>query len=121
MFRIIHKNRWFFWAIAILLIAGLTLVFLIFKDSAYYEELAREFAQYNVNNWRTYRSETLGISVRYPSSWQIEIDPGDAKTVYFENSKNFGENISVSVRYLGMERVIRNSLKVASEGEVMVG
>ena len=121
MFRVIHKNRWFFWTIALLLIAGLTLVFLIFQESAYYEELAREFAQYNINNWRTYRSETLGISVRYPSSWQIEIDPGDTKTVYFENSKDFSENISMSVRDLGLERVIRNSLKVASEEEVMVG
>lgn len=121
MFRVIHKNRWFFWAIAVLLIAGLALVFAILQDGEYYEEFAREFAQYNVNNWRTWRSETLGISVQYPASWQIETDPGDPRTVYFENSKDFSENISVSVRDLGLERVIRNSLKISSEEEVVVG
>ncbi|MDZ4243906.1 MAG: hypothetical protein U1C57_02270 [Candidatus Doudnabacteria bacterium] len=121
MFRIIHHNRWFFWTIAVLLFAGLGLVLFIFKDAQYYEEFAREFAQYSVNNWRTYRSSALGIAVRYPSSWQIEIDQDDSMTVYFENSKDFSENISVSVKELGLESVIRNSLKISSEEEIFVG
>ena len=120
MFRVIHKNRWFFWTIAILLIAGLALVFSIFQDSEYYEEFAREFAQYTTQNWHTYRSPVLGISVRYPAAWQIEIDPTDAKTVYFENSKDFSENISVSVREPALAKVIRDSLKIESEEEVEI-
>jgi len=121
MFRVIHHNRWFFWTITVLIIAFLALIFLILKDTAYYEEFAREFAQYTVNNWRTYRSSALGMSVRYPSSWQIEIDQDDSQTVHFENSKDFSENISVSVKELGLESVIRNSLKISSEEEVFVG
>lgn len=120
MFRVIHPNRWFFWATALLAIAGLAIIFFIQQANQEFEEQAT-LSLAPVTSWKTYRSPALGISVRYPPSWQIEIDPLEPSTVYFENPKNFNDNISLSVVEPAFEQVIRQGLEIASEEGVTVG
>lgn len=117
MFRIIHPNRWFFWTIAILL--GISLFVLWSIEEANQEFLDAPIAS-DTNIWRTWRSEALGISVSYPAGWQIEIDRDDAQNVFLENSQNYKENISITVRKPSLESAIRESISIVSESTVMV-
>lgn len=120
MFRIIHLNRWFFWTITILLAVGLVLFILILEAISDFEEQASKTVFMEGENWKLFRSEELGLRLRYPSSWQIEIDPLEPLTFSLENPKNFNENITVSVVQPQLEKVIRQSLNIASEEKVIV-
>lgn len=128
MFRIIHPNRWFFWTISILIIAGIGLLFYIHLAVRELEEANLELtkpASENLSDpsylgWKSFRSEVLGVSIKYPPHWQIEIDPEEANTVYLENPKNFNENVSISVVKPSLEKIIRQSLKIAEERAISV-
>ena len=119
MFRIIHPNRWFFWTIAIIIAMALGLLLYIQKSADEFTRYGDELSS-NLATWRVFRSEPLGLSVKYPQHWQIEIDPTDAKSVFLENSQNFSENISISVRKPSLEQAIRSALKIASESEITI-
>src|SRR3989344_2541298 len=87
MFRIIHPNRWFFWAIALTIMAALFLLWNI--QEAEYEFEDQALAEMEPNLWKTYASQALGLSVRYPPSWQIEFDPRqDGQSFSLENADN---------------------------------
>ena len=118
MFRVIHPNRWFFWTVALLLGVGLFVIWSVQKAGLrfYDQPIATD-----TKVWRTWNSDPLGISVRYPAGWQIEIDLEDAHNVYLENSQNYHENISIAVRDPGLEAAIRLSLNISSEELVTVG
>src|SRR3989344_4006858 len=116
MLRVIDPNRWFLWAITFSVAVGLLLILSIQKLAEEYEEQA--INAYESTVWKTFASKTLGISVRYPPFWQIEIDPLDVHAVYFENSRDYNENISVSVREPRLEPVIRSALRISSEKSV---
>ncbi len=118
MFRIIHPNRWFFWTIAIAIGLALFLLWAIMKTEI---ELYSQTNVSQLNTWRNWSSETLGISVRYPAGWQIEIDPDDAHTVFLENPENYNENVSIAVRQPQLEAAIRLSLKGGTETKVSIG
>lgn len=117
MFRVIHPNRWFFWTIAVLLGVGLFVIWSV-------EEAGLKWYDQPITTeksvWRTWSSNVLGISVRYPALWQIEIDPDDAYNVYLENSQNYHENISIASRDPSLEAAIRLSLKTSSEKAVAI-
>ncbi len=120
MFRVIHPNRYFIWTLVFLLAARLVLMFWI---QSYLLEVDRgvfEQQNYLRSSFRTYRSQNLGLSVRYPAAWQIEIDPLEADTFALLNPADFGENIAFSRTDPKYEHLIRNSLKIASEKNVTV-
>lgn len=119
MFRVIHPNRWFFWTIAFLVATGLVLFYFIQISSQEFDQQARELAQVTVN-WKTFRSQGLGFSIKYPPGWQIEVNPAENNTIYLENPANFNENVSVSVVKPSLESVIRASLDVSREEVVAV-
>lgn len=119
MFRVIHPNRWFFWTIAMIIAAGLGLLFYIQRSANEFNRYSEDLSQ-QLATWRVFRSEPLGIAVRYPAFWQIEIDPSDAKTVMLESSQNFSENISISRIKPNLEPVIRSALKIDSESDITI-
>ena len=130
MFRVIHPNRWFFWAIAVIVIGGLIVLYFINQATVQDIENDTETQASPIGTeqssdpsyfgWRAYTSETLGISVKYPPTWQIDIDPTDSKTVFLENPENFSENVALSIRGTEMESVIRSSLNFQSETRYMI-
>lgn len=120
MFRVMHPNRWFFWTLAILIALGLVIEAFIFQTIKELEEQASSPVRAPSISWKTYRSKDLGIAVNYPPSWQIDVDPASPNTVTLENPKNFQENISIVFTEPKFEKVIRSSLKTASEETVMI-
>ena len=122
IFNGVNKNRWFFWAIAILMVSGLALILVIQNSIQEFEKQAIELTSVTVHTWKTFHSKSLEISVQYPYAWQIEIDPSYPNTISFENPKNFNENVSISLIEPEFEKVIRNSLvdKNLVENDVVV-
>ncbi len=129
MFRIIHPNRWFFWTISLTLIIGLWLLLFIYQAGLDIQKQAdstlwvssEDSSDHTYSGWKIFRSPVLGISIKYPPSWQIEIDPLEPTSVSLENPKKFAENVSISVRDQKLEKVIRDSLKVSESREIVVG
>lgn len=120
MFRVIHPNRWFFWTIAFLVIVGSGLTFLIKKEG---EDFVREMTELGVvgsATWRTYHSPAGDFILRYPQTWQVEIDRFDSHTVTLENPQNFSENITVAVTKPINEKLIRESLVTNGEKKVVI-
>ncbi len=118
MFRVLHPNRWFLWAIAILLAAGLGLLAAI-------TETSREIDEQSVtppafSTWKTFRSESLGLKVSYPSSWQIEMEKEIPEMVTLENPKNFNENLVMVVTEPKFEETIRSALNIVREQEIVI-
>ncbi|MBI4050232.1 MAG: hypothetical protein HY398_02165 [Candidatus Doudnabacteria bacterium] len=120
MFRVIHPNRWFFYVIAFLAATALVLEIFILKTVSDLERTSDELAHSEVF-WKTFRSQDLGFSLRYPPGWQIELDRLEPRSVTLENPQNFGENISISMTTPKYEAIIRSSLKVFSEEKATVG
>jgi hypothetical protein len=120
MLRVIHPNRWFFWTISIILAIGLFLLFSISKTVNDLDEQASAMTAPGSVLWKTYHSKTLGVSVVYPGSWQIETDPEIAQTVSLQNPNNNSENISIFVLDPKFEKIIRSSLLISSEKPVVV-
>lgn len=119
MFRTVHPNRWFFWAVACLIIVGLSLILYIQVTGEEFERQTQD-ATFGPAAWHTFRSRELGLSVRYPPGWQIEIDRFDARTFYLENPGNYDENISFAVTDPTLEKVIRQSLDYESEKDIVI-
>lgn len=120
MLRVIHPNRWFIWALVFLLIASFALMFVI---KSYLLELEQEVIEQQTLSLpisKTYSSPALGISVRYPFSWQIEVDPLEARVFTLQNPNDFGENITFAVTDPKYESLIRSNLKIAKEEKIMI-
>ncbi|MDP3741249.1 MAG: hypothetical protein Q8R08_02885 [bacterium] len=119
MFRVIHPNRWFIWTLVFLLAASFLVMFWI---QSYLLEIEREAyeGQNLIRGWKTYSSSELGISVRYPEAWQVEIDRELPHYFALVNPNDFNENISFNVTKPELENVIRSSLKIAAEERVTI-
>ena len=120
MFRVIHPNRWFIWTLVFLLVSSLALMFVI---KSYLLELEQEVIEQQTLSLpisKTYSSQALGISVRYPFSWQIEVDPQEAHIFTLQNPQNFGENVTFSMTDPKYESIIRSNLKIAKEEKIMI-
>jgi len=118
MAKIIYPNRWFLWTVTFLIAVGILLILSIRKAALDFEQQA--VLNYEAAAWKTLASNALGISVRYPPGWQIEIDQQDGRSVYLENSNDYSENISISVREPQLEPVIRAALRIATEKSVTI-
>lgn len=117
---IIHPNRWFFWTIAVLLGFGFLLVNQIFQALREFDEGTAELMISKNYAWKTFRSADLGISLKYPPTWQIEIEPQEGGMVTLQNPGDFNENVSLLAVDRKFENVIRQSLQIASEKKVVV-
>ena len=62
----------------------------------------------------------MGLVIKYPPGWQIEIDQNDAKSVYIENPKDYDQNISLSVLDPKMETIIRSNVTTVSEQDIVI-
>lgn len=111
----LHKNRWLMWAIAFSVISTFALVAYIKVTDKFLE--SELYASLDSDNWRTYRDNRLGFSLRYPSSWGIE---AQGNTVEWTDPKRFGEDLSVSVMALSAESGIRSSLDNEREDRISV-
>lgn len=120
MFKIIHPNRWFFWAIAVAVGTALALLLFIFQAQNYFDNQASELLLPLNFTWKTYHSKILGLMVRYPPFWQIEFDPVISDMVALENPNNFQENISIYAIEPKFEKAIREALEVSSERPITV-
>lgn len=128
MFRVIHPNRWFFWTVSLLFIIGLGLLAYIEqsiqelseRSTALTQPASESVSDPSYFGWKVYRSTALGFAVKYPPSWQIEVDPLDSSTINLENPKNFNENIAVSRVSPKLEKLIRDSLAIASETDIVL-
>ena len=127
MLRVIHPNRWFFWTIAALIVAGFGTMVLIQKALLEIDEHAAVISSSGPRwidpdypGWHSIRPEGFGLSLKYPQGWQVEIDRFDAGTLTLENSKDYSENITITVTDPKNEKLIRQSLQVESEEDMVI-
>lgn len=121
MFRVIHPNRWFFWTIALLIGTALALLAFVYKTTQEFEDQAANLAWSGQNRyWKTYTSDEMKFSIQYPHAWQIELDREALNTVSFQNPRNYDENVSVSAVDPKYEKIIRDSLSIASESDIQI-
>lgn len=120
MLRVIHPNRWFIWTLVFLLAASLVLMFWLQSYLLFVERGVFEEQNHLRSGWRTYRSQSLGLLVRYEAAWQVEVDPLEAKTFTLQNPADFGENITFSKTDPKYEPLIRDSLEIALEDQILI-
>jgi len=107
----IHANRWFIWAIMIIFVVGLTLLYGIQDAIMGFEDQAIRYVYQPVRQWKNFMSVRLGISIDYPPTWQIETSVLEPDMVTLENPANFDDNITVSKIKPEFEKIIRDSIK----------
>lgn len=120
MFRVLHPNRWFFYALAVLLATGLWLLAATINTSIYLDGLATELLNVPQSSWRTFSSRALGLSLSYPPGWRTELDPLLTYAVYFEDPAHKEEQVSLYVVDPEFGPVIRGALEVAAEREIVI-
>ncbi len=118
--RNIYPDRWFFWAIAFMLIVTFILLYNTVETIKVLDDLALSMAQPYVSPWKNFVSQDLGISLRYPSSWQVEFDPQEAFSISFQNPANYNENIYIAVPEPKYESTIRKSLDIQNEHPIVL-
>ncbi len=110
--KVIHPNRWFIWAVVLILISGFSLLAFI-KWSSLHIDSDSAFAELRPKKIYT---DASGYTVRYPNSWIIEKD-SSGNTV-FENPDNNSESLTITVTTLGTESIIRHSLAITYEKDI---
>lgn len=108
--KVIHPNRYLFWAVAAVVILGAALAAYIYITNYSFE---RQFVFEQVSAKRTYSDASNGFSFRYPAKWVLEKD--NSGNVIFENPSDASESITLSVRAISDEQQIRSTFKVISE------
>lgn len=111
--RVLHPNRYFIYAIVLLLVStGLLLSFIYISTLRFNTD--SEFS--SLKTKKIYTDKQSGYTVRYPNSWQIERD--QSGNVVFENPDNEQESLTVTPASLEMEGVIRHSINIRSEKDL---
>jgi len=74
-----------------------------------------------VSAFESYENGRFSYRLQYPSSWVLEAAQQDSDTVTFSNPNDFSEEITVSVVDAKMESVIKKSLQLRGESQVVLG
>ena len=107
--RVIHPNRYFIWALNLIIFGGIFLTLHIMTET-YATESESAFPELQTK--KTYRNERENYTVRYPKGWYIETD---GNSVIFSDASDSSESITVEATTLGSENIIRRSLRITEE------
>ncbi len=108
--KVIHPNRYFIWAVVLIILAGSALAAYIYISNYSFD---REFIFNQTIVKRTYSDAANGFLFRYPAAWVLERD--NSGDMVFENPENSAESITLAVRTISEEQQIRSTFRVISE------
>lgn len=85
MFRVIHPNRYFFWAVALLVIFGIAVWGAVERLGIEEEITSQEIivsspiSYNNLSGWKTYRNEEYGFEFQYPPTVVLSARDGESQ------------------------------------------
>jgi len=128
MLRKIHRNRWFFWAVSIIIMATLILLYLIIEAGKDFDQLAQgplEPASEISSDplylgWKSVRSRAIGVAVKYPPTWVLEIEPEEQSSINLFNPQDYSESITISAKKAEFENILRSALDISAEKKIIV-
>jgi len=91
--KTLHPNRWFIWAIAVMVIV-LGSLFAYITISSLNDSSEQSSGLLQSRQMPVYTSVTLGVSMQYPTGWVI--DNSSSTAITFDNPQNNSESITVS-------------------------
>jgi hypothetical protein len=111
--RVIHPNRYFIWALIIVIFGGLYLTMNIVLQG-YQIGSEAEFTE--LVSGKVYVNQKEGYSLKYPRGWSI--DPSSSTgTVVFIDPTDPTESVTILATDLNSESLIRRSLKITQESK----
>jgi hypothetical protein len=111
--KVIHPNRYFIWALFLLLISAVSLASYIMVTAYSFD---RSFVFADIATRKVFTDHQAAYSVRYPNNWVLERGTGGNMT--FENPENSKESITISPGALDIEPIIKNSLHIQVERNI---
>lgn len=114
---VIHPNRWFIWAIAISVIAGMALVGYIKVTSQAFEDDVT-YTPHAANNWKQYTQTEQNFSVNVPPNWLVKEAGG---VVLLTPKADSSEFISITPKPGSKEAAARASLDGFTQNQLIVG
>ena len=114
--RRVYHDRYFAWAVAVILIAGSALIAYVMIEGANIGTDSTFSTTAPLN--KSYMNTVQGYSVSYPSSWVLE--PDDRSNTIFENPANSQESILVVPSSQPDEKKITSTLKSSTERDFSV-
>jgi len=114
--RVLHPNRYFIWAIVVIIIGlgGLAMYIQISSINESNNQIYATLASHQI-----YYNQKLGFSVDYPASWVIDSSSQNS-VVTFDNPTNPNDSISVSSSTLASVAQFKKASKITSENSTMV-
>jgi hypothetical protein len=112
--KVLHPNRYFIWALVIIISGGILLTLHIIT-LGYQTETEAVFPELKTR--KVYSNTEEGFQLRYPKDWNI--DQGSEATT-FVNPNDLTESVSVERYGLGSETIIRRSINIVEETKPVV-
>ncbi len=109
--RVIHPNRYFIWALVIVIFGGIFLTLHIMTQ-AYNIQSQSAFPE--LSSGKVYVNQKEGYSLKYPNGWQIDPSSSAGTTVFIDPT-DVTESVTVVATDLNSESIIRRSLKITEE------
>jgi hypothetical protein len=109
--RVLHPNRYFIWAI-IVIILGLGSLIAFIEISSINDSSSQIYSDLVPHN--IYNNQKLGFSVGYPNGWVIDSGSQDASVISFDNPNDPNESISISSSTLASVAKFKKSSKIDS-------
>jgi hypothetical protein len=113
----VHHNRWLIWAVSLTVIACFMLLSYIKITDYVLDYQSMDTALIN-DNGVIYKDNVLGFSLYHPKDWGVESEVRD--TITFNDPKNNGAGLEVSLYELDDERALRDVLEISREQTVFV-
>ena len=111
--KTVHPNRYFIWALFLILIAGSALAGYIIISSYSFD---RNFIFSDITSRKVFTDLQKGYSARYPGNWVLERDQNG--NMVFDNPRNIAESITVYSGEQGSAAALRKSLKITAERNI---
>lgn len=114
--RVIHPNRYFIWALVVIIFGGLFLTMNIVLQGY---QIGQEAEFSELVTGKVYVNQKEGYSLKYPKGWSI--DPSSSSgTVVFVDPTDATESVTVLATDLNSENIIRKSLRITNESKPYV-